>query len=132
MLALPSKPPNFTQKARVSVLFGIGRTLLALLFLGGAAQKVMDPETSQSLLASFGLPAWFIYPALVYNGLAGFALLIGFSTKWVALSLALYCIVTSIFHLIPSDGWQMSIFVKNWAIAGGLLVLADHKSAQHA
>ena len=39
----------------------------------------------------------------------------------VALGLAAYCGVTSVFHLIPSDPWQMSIFVKNWSIAGGCL-----------
>jgi len=38
--------------------------------------------------------------------------------------LAAYCVVTSVFHFIPSDGWQMSIFIKNWAIAGGLLALS--------
>jgi putative oxidoreductase len=37
---------------------------------------------------------------------------------------AAYCAATSLFHLQPQDGWQMSIFVKNWAIAGGLLSLA--------
>ena len=42
----------------------------------------------------------------------------------VALSLAAYCAVTSVFHFIPGDPWQMSIFVKNWAIAGGCLALA--------
>jgi putative oxidoreductase len=33
--------------------------------------------------------------------------------------------MTSWFHLLPDDPWQMSIFVKNRAIAGGLLVLAS-------
>ena len=41
-----------------------------------------------------------------------------------AAALAAYCAVTSLFHFIPDDSWQMTIFVKNWAIAGGLLVLA--------
>ena len=40
-----------------------------------------------------------------------------------ALALAAYCAATSAFHFIPGDGWQMSIFVKNWAIAGGCLAL---------
>jgi putative oxidoreductase len=28
--------------------------------------------------------------------------------------------VTSVFHFLPEDGWQMSIFVKNPAIGGGV------------
>ena len=43
--------------------------------------------------------------------------------EW-GLALAAYCALTSVFHLVPDDPWQMSIFVKNWAIAGGCLCLA--------
>lgn len=28
------------------------------------------------------------------------------------------------FHFVPSDPWQMSIMIKNWAIAVGCLILA--------
>ena len=38
--------------------------------------------------------------------------------------------VTSVFHYLPDDPWQVTIFVKNWAIAGGLLVLAGHPDAR--
>ncbi|HSF65174.1 MAG TPA: DoxX family protein, partial [Paracoccaceae bacterium] len=50
----------------------------------------------------------------------------------VALALAGYCAVTSLFHWIPGDPWQMSIFVKNWAIAGGCLILAAHGAGRYA
>ena len=107
-------------------LANIGRVLLAMLFIAGAIQKAIDPEAGQSLLSSMGLPVWLIFPAMLFNACAGMALLLGMAVRWVALSLALYCVVTSLFHFQPSDGWQMSIFIKNWAITGGLLVLADH------
>jgi putative oxidoreductase len=50
----------------------------------------------------------------------------------LAFLLAGYCALTSLFHYIPSDGWQMSIFVKNWAIAGGCLALAAAGSGRWA
>jgi putative oxidoreductase len=50
----------------------------------------------------------------------------------VALLLALYCAVTSLFHYIPADPWRISIFVKNRAIAGGCLVLAAHGAGRYA
>lgn len=109
-----------------SMMLRLGRGLLAALFLAGALQKAIGPEQGMALLDGLGLPGWLIWPALMFNAVAGFALLLGYGTRWVALALAVYCIVTSIFHLQPDDGWQMSIFVKNWAIAGGLLVLSDH------
>ena len=50
-------------------------------------------------------------------------LLVGSAVVVEGLALAAYCGATSLFHYVPSDPWQMSIFVKNWAIAGGCLAL---------
>ncbi|SDZ38925.1 putative oxidoreductase [Jannaschia faecimaris] len=100
------------------------RVLIGLLFAAGAVQKALDPDPAAALLQGFGLPGFLIWPALLYNAGAALALFAGWRVAPVALSLAAYCAVTSIFHLIPDDPWQMSIFVKNWAIAGGCLALA--------
>lgn len=104
----------------------IGRLLIASLFLAGAVQKAIDPAAAGGLLAGFGLPEALVWPAFAFNTLAAMALIAGVVVRPTALALSAYCAVTSIFHFIPDDGWQMSIFVKNWAIAGGLLVLAAH------
>ncbi|SMY07933.1 DoxX family protein [Flavimaricola marinus] len=100
------------------------RVLIALLFLGGAVQKVLNPADAMSLLAGFALPVALIWPAMLFNAAAGVALILGQWTTPVALLLAAYCGVTSVFHWLPDDPWQMTIFVKNWAIAGGCLALA--------
>jgi putative oxidoreductase len=109
-----------------------GRVLIAALFLGGAAQKGTDPSAVEGLLAGRGWPVWLIWPALAFNLGAGLALVAGVWVRPVATALALYCMVTSLFHYIPSDPWQMTIFVKNWAIAGGCLVLAAHGAGRFA
>jgi putative oxidoreductase len=109
-----------------------GRILIALLFLAGAAQKTSNPAAVEALLAAHNWPLWLIWPAGVFNLGAGLALIAGIYTRPVAFALALYCAVTSLFHYIPGDGWQMSIFVKNWAIAGGCLVLAAHGAGRFA
>ena len=109
-----------------------GRLLLAALFIGGAAQKAVDPGQVMQLLAGKGLPAWLIWPALGFNALAGVGLVIGVGVRPVAYLLAAYCAFTSIFHFIPEDPWQMSIFVKNWAIAGGCLCLGVVGSGKYA
>jgi putative oxidoreductase len=104
----------------------VGRWLLAALFAAGAVQKALEPSASENLLQGVGLPGFLVWPALVFNAAAAAALLAGVFIRPIALALAAYSAVTSVFHFIPNDGWQMSIFVKNWAIAGGLLVLAAH------
>ena len=110
----------------------LGRVLIALLFLAGAAQKADNPLAVEGLLAAHGWPVWLVWPALAFNLLAGLALVFGIAVRPVALALAVYCAVTSLFHYIPSDPWHMSIFVKNWAIAGGCLVLAAHGAGRFA
>jgi putative oxidoreductase len=107
----------------------IGRLLLAAFFALGAVQKITAPAVVQGLLAGVGLPPWLIWPALAFNAAAAIALALGWRLRETALAAAAYCIVTSLFHFIPGDGWQMSIFVKNWAIAGGLFALAGARPA---
>lgn len=101
-----------------------GRLLLAVLFAAGAVQKCADPAPVMGLLAGAGLPGWLVWPAAALNAGGAVALAAGWRRRETGLALAAYCGATSLFHLIPSDPWQMSILVKNWAIAGGLLVLA--------
>jgi putative oxidoreductase len=109
-----------------------GRVLIALLFLGGAVQKWINPAVVEGQLARLSLPEFLIWPAAAFDLLAGLALIAGVQTRLVALALAAYCAVTSIFHLQPQDLVQMSIFIKNWAIAGGCLVLAAHGAGRFA
>jgi len=94
------------------------------LFIAGAAQKAINPDPAQGLLAGFGLPEWLVWPALAFNALAASLLIAGKFLRPIGWALALYCLATSVFHFVPSDPWQMSIFVKNWALAGGCLILA--------
>jgi putative oxidoreductase len=101
-----------------------GRLLLASLFAAGAAQKLADPGPVQGLLAGAGLPPVLVWPAAALNAGLAAALALGWRLRGAASAGAAYCAATSLFHLIPADPWQMSIFVKNWAIAGGMLCLA--------
>jgi putative oxidoreductase len=87
-------------------------------------QKTLAPAAAEGLLTGIGLPAWLIWPALALNAALVVGLLWPPSVRPAALVAASYCALTSVFHFLPQDGWQMSIFVKNWAIAGGLLALA--------
>ncbi len=106
-----------------------GRVLLAILFLLGALQKWIDPVPVMDMIASVGLPPVTVWLVAAFNFVAGILLIAGLYLRPLALTLAVYCMITSYFHFIPADGWQMSIFVKNWAIAGGLLCLASQHRA---
>ena len=107
----------------------VGRILIAALFVAGAVQKALDPEAAEGLLAGFGAPGWLVWPALALNAVLAVGLIWTPTVRVAALVAAGYCAATSVFHFVPGDGWQMSIFVKNWAIAGGLLILAAARKA---
>ena len=72
-------------------------------------------------ISSFSIAFELIFPLL---------LIIGYKTKIVASLLALFVFtVTFIFHThyIMTDGVQLTIFLKNVAIIGGLLVVIANK-----
>ena len=103
----------------------MGRLLIALLFLGGAAQKWLDPAPASQMMASIGLPPGMIWPVAAFNLCAAIGLICGPGVRYWALALAAYCLFTSYFHFqLRADPWQLTIMVKNWSIAGGLLILA--------
>ncbi len=106
----------------------IGRILIALLFAAGALQKVTDPQAVTAMLVSVDLPGWMIWPIALFNLAAAFGLIFGPRIAGWAMVLALYCIGTSWFHWqLRADPWQVTIVIKNWAIAGGLLILASQR-----
>ncbi len=122
-------PANEVRQDQVTLwLNRIGRFLLAVLFLLGAVQKIVAPQAVMAMIESVGIPGVFVWPVAAFNLVAGVMLILGIALRPLALLLAVYCIATSYFHFLPDDPWQMSIVVKNWAIAGGLLCLAGQQS----
>ncbi len=102
-----------------------GRALIALVFFGGFAQKIRDPAPVMTMIEGLGLPGALVWPVAVFNLVAALALVTGPRVQVWALALAAYCLFTSLFHWqLRADPWQVTIMVKNWAIAGGLLILA--------
>lgn len=106
----------------------VGRFCLAALFLAGALQKAFAPEVTEQLLVLNGLSSALIWPAMVLSAFGAACLIMGVWLGPIAFLLALYAMATSAFHYIPDDPIQMSILIKNWAVAGGLLVLCAHEA----
>lgn len=101
------------------------RIMLATLFLAGFAQKLVDPAPVRGMLGMAGLPGWTIWPVALFDLIAGLALAFGWRVVHWALALAVYCLCTIWFHwMLSDDPWQVTIMVKNFALAGGCLALA--------
>jgi putative oxidoreductase len=105
----------------------IGRLALSLIFiLSGFGKLQAYTATTQSLIAH-GLPGGLL-PLVIFAELGGgLAVLTGFLTRWAALGLFAFCLLTAFFfHNEPADHAQWLDFMKDIAIAGGFLVLAVH------
>lgn len=112
---------------RDASIAAVGRFLLAALFLISGLSKLGAAAATTGYIASAGLPLPSVVYAitlLVEIG-GGLLLLVGFQAKPVAVVLALFSIgAATLFHNNFADQNQAIHFVKNLAIAGGLLQVA--------
>ena len=103
-----------------------GRLLLAQRFLLSGISKATGYAATQGYMAAKGLPGALLPFVILLEVGGALALVIGFQTRLVALALAIFSVVAGfVFHFVPSDQGQMIHFMKNLAIAGGLLIVAQ-------
>ena len=119
---------NLAGPAGVAIL---GRTLMALLFILAGLAKVTDSTPVLEQMQAFSVPTP-LFPAVVALELGGgLALLLGWRLREVAGALGIFCILAAfIFHHDLADKVERSIFFKDLAIAGGLLMLAAQTAIQ--
>lgn len=104
-----------------------GRVLLSLIFVWSGIGKLAAPAATKAYMVAMGMPLVdlaFAGAVAVELGL-GLALLFGYRTRVAATILAAFAVVTGfIFHHDFGDLNQMINFMKNLAMAGGLLQIS--------
>jgi putative oxidoreductase len=76
-------------------------------------------------MASGGVPAILAWPVILFEIAGGLALIVGFRTRLASLLLAAFCLGSAVlYHFVPADQMQMTMFMKNLALSGGYLALA--------
>ena len=107
-----------------------GRILISALFLVEAVRKFLNPDESMMYMSDHGVPEFLFYPSIAFEIILHLILIEGYKTKIVATLLALFVFaVTLIFHTHHKlgDGMQLTIFLKNISIIGGLLIVIANK-----
>ena len=105
-------------------LVPLGRVLMSSLFVWTGFGKLMNPSGTAQYFASYHLPApdVLVWIVIIIELIGGLMILVGFQTRWVALVLALFCLVTGFaIHLPAGDLPNMTNFYKNLVMAGGFL-----------
>jgi len=102
----------------------VARCLVAGLFLWSGIGQATGYDETAIFMARHGLIGNLL-PVAVFIELSGAILLVvGYRMRFTCLALAGFCVVTALlFHANFADKAQMFHFLKNAAIAGGLLAL---------
>ena len=107
-----------------------GRIFISALFLIEAVKKFFNPDMSMMYMSDHGVPEFLFYPSIAFEIIIPLLLIAGYKTRIAASLLAVFVLaVTLIFHShhIIDDSMQLTIFLKNLAIIGGLLLIISNK-----
>ena len=102
----------------------IGRIFLSAVFLIAGVNKIFNYEGTTAYMESFGIPGFLYIPAIILEILFPLLIVIGYQTKISALIMAIFSIsLAIIFHTDFSNQMQVMSFLKNFAIAGGFIII---------
>ena len=108
----------------MQILELIGRIFISLIFLLAGFGKIFNYEETIGYMESFGVPGYLLVPAIIIEILFPLLIIVGYKTKFSAIILALFAILLAvIFHTDFSNQMQLMSFLKNFAIAGGFLII---------
>ena len=108
----------------MQILELIGRIFISLIFLVAGVGKILNYEGTIGYMESFGVPGYLFIPAIIIEILFPLLIIVGYKTKFSAIILALFAILLAvIFHTDFSNQMQLMSFLKNFAIAGGFLII---------
>jgi len=102
----------------------VGRIFLSAIFLLAGVGKIFNYESTIEYMESFNVPGYLINPAIIIEILFPILIIIGYRTKLSAIILSLFAILLAIiFHNDFSNQMQLMSFLKNFAIAGGFMII---------
>ena len=104
----------------------VARILIGGMFLIAGIHKIFGFEGTQAYIESVSLPfpALMVVLAILFEVLGGLSLILGYKIKYGATALIIFTIITSLsFHTNFSGQLQMTMFIKNMAIIGGLFYM---------
>lgn len=104
----------------------IGRIALAAIFILAGAMKItgFDGNVAYAMSAGVPMPELAIMLAILIELGGGLLIALGLWTKYAAKALAVFVLATMFFfHMDFADPVQMTMFLKNLSIFGGLLLL---------
>ncbi len=105
----------------------LGRLFIAVMFFMAGLSKIFAYQGTVGYMEAMGVPGALLPLVILTEVVLGLAIIVGFKTRLAAFALAGFSLVSAIlFHANFSDQMQMTLFMKNVAIAGGFFFLVAH------
>jgi putative oxidoreductase len=101
----------------------LGRLLLAAIFITAGYGKIGGYAATQGYMEAMGVSGALLPLVIVAELGGGLAILLGLLTRYAALGLAVFSVASAVIFHGSADQMQQIMFMKNLAIAGGLLIL---------
>ena len=102
----------------------LGRLLISFMFLMSGLNKAGNYSNTSGWMESMGVSSSILPLVILLEIIGAFAIIVGWHTKITAFLLAGFSIISAlIFHSDFSNQVEMIMFIKNFAIAGGFLIL---------
>lgn len=107
------------------------RILTSQIFIISGIGKISAYAGTQAYMAKMGVPGALLPLVIITELGGGLALLLGFKARWAAIALAGFAVLAAlIFHMDFNDRMQQINFMKDLAIAGGLLMFVRHGAGE--
>lgn len=107
------------------------RLLMAQIFIISGFTKIIGYSATQGYMAKMGVPGTLLPLVILVELGGGLALLFGFKARWAAAALAAFTLLAAlIFHRNFADQMQLVNFMKNLAMAGGLLMFIRYGAGE--
>lgn len=111
----------------------VARIFLGQIFLLSGLNKISGYDGTLGYMNAMGIPDALLPVAILLEVGGSLAIMAGWQTRWISLALAAFTVVAAtIFHSNFSDQIQMIMFMKNIAIAGGLILLSVHGAGTYS
>lgn len=102
----------------------VARILLSHIFILSGITKITGYAETQAYMDAFGVPGGLLPVVIATEIVGGLSVLLGWKARWGAIALAGFTLLAALFfHTDFSDQAQMVNYMKNLAIAGGLLLV---------
>ena len=110
------------------IIEAFGRILLSSLFLIEGVRKFFFQEETIMYMEDYGVPEILFFPSIILEVLFPILLIIGYKTRFSASIMALFTLIVAlIFHTNFENQMELIIFLKDFAIAGGFLIIAANE-----